>query len=192
MAVSFSLTDEEQKCLGALAVGAIDDALAGRPLAAPRAETVPASMHRQLGCFVTLTIHGRLRGCIGLIQADTPLYDNVWRMALSAAFRDPRFRQLSAAEWPLTDVEINVLDSLSPCPNPDDIVIGRHGLVLRHRGRTGVFLPSVPVEQGWTLPQYLTHLCAKAGLPDGSWKEPGSQLLWYESFAFNVKRGQAD
>lgn len=191
MSVSFSLTEEEQTYLGNLAVAAISDALTGRELTPPVRETVPNSLQRPLGCFVTLTIGGQLRGCMGLIQTDSPLFFNVWRMALAAALDDPRFRQLTRSEWARCDVDINVLDAITPCPDPAAIVIGRHGLVLRKDGRTGVFLPSVPVEQGWNLRQYLTHLCFKAGLPDGAWREEGARLDWYESFSFKVQRQAA-
>ncbi len=188
MSLPFSLTEEEQRILGNIAVSAIDDALEGKELVPPSADKMPASLQKHLGCFVTLSIHGQLRGCIGLIQADTPLYENVWRMALMAAFRDERFIPLSSSEWQACDVTINVLGPLSPCPDVKQIVIGRHGLVLRYSGHTGVFLPSVPVEQGWNLHQYLSHLCGKAGLPDNTWTYPGAQLDWYESFSFEVKR----
>ncbi len=188
MSLPFSLTEEEQCILGSIAVSAIDDALADRDLVPPPADEIPASLQAHLGCFVTLNLNRQLRGCIGLIQADSPLYENVWRMALMAAFRDTRFAPLSSGEWRATDVTINVLGPLSPCPDVKQIVIGRHGLVLRYNGHTGVFLPSVPVEQNWNLPQYLSHLCGKAGLPDGAWTYPGAQLEWYESFSFDVNR----
>ncbi len=188
MSLPFSLTEEEQRILGNIAVSAIDDALDGKDLVPPPADQIPASLHDRLGCFVTLNINRQLRGCIGLIRSDSPLYENVWRMALMAAFRDSRFAPLSSGEWPACDVTINVLGPLSPCPDVRKIVIGRHGLVLRYNGHTGVFLPSVPVEFGWNLPQYLGHLCGKAGLPDDAWTYTEARLDWYESFSFDVKR----
>lgn len=109
-------------------------------------------------------------------------------MAQLAAFDDPRFPPVSPSEWDELSMEITVLGELSLCPDPKRIVIGRHGLVLSAHGRTGVFLPQVPVEQHWDLPAYLTNLCYKAGLPDGSWKAPGARLYWYEGLAFPVDR----
>ncbi len=188
MSLPFSLTEEEQHILGNIAVSAIDDALADKELVPPAADKMPASLLDHLGCFVTLNMHGQLRGCIGLIQSGSPLCENVWRMALMAAFRDERFPPLSAAEWPDADITINVLGPLSTCPDVRQIVIGRHGLVLSYNGHKGVFLPSVPVEFGWNLPQYLGHLGNKAGLPDDAWARPGAKLEWYESFSFDVKR----
>ncbi len=188
MSLPFSLTEEEQQILGNIAVSAIDDALEDKNLVPPSGDEMPASLQAHLGCFVTLTINEQLRGCIGLIRSDSPLYENVWRMALMAAFRDERFVPLSSSEWRACDVTINVLGPLSPCPDVRQIVIGRHGLVLRYNGHTGVFLPSVPVEQKWNLPRYLSHLCGKAGLPDDAWTYPGARLDWYESFSFEVQR----
>lgn len=189
MSLPFSLTEEEQRILGNIAEQAIDDALDDKDLVPPPADTMPASLQAHLGCFVTLNLHGQLRGCMGLIQSRHPLCENVWRMALFAAFKDERFYPLNSFEWPGCDVTINVLGPLSPCPDVKQIVIGRHGLVLRYNGHTGVFLPSVPVEQNWTLPEYLSHLSDKAGLPDDAWTYPEARLDWYESFSFHVKRG---
>ena len=98
----------------------------------------------------------------------------------------PAYQLYSAREDASNDLE-GVLDQLSPCPNPEAIEIGRHGLVLQYMGRSGVFLPQVPVEQGWDLDQYLTNLCYKAGLPDGSWKKQGARLFWYEGFKFQAR-----
>ena len=79
-----------------------------------------------------------------------------------------------------------MLDELTPCPDPEAIEVGRHGLALQYLGHSGVFLPQVPVEQGWDRPTYLEHLCAKAGLPGGSWRAPGARLFWYEALVFDA------
>ncbi|MBQ7738592.1 MAG: AmmeMemoRadiSam system protein A [Desulfovibrionaceae bacterium] len=99
--------------------------------------------------FVTLKIKQNLRGCIGSIMPYEPLYVNIQRMAYSAAFNDPRFPPLTPAEWPLCSAEISVLSQPTLCPDPSKIEIGRHGLILHYQGRSGVFLPQVPVEQHW-------------------------------------------
>ena len=186
MSVSFSLTEAERALLGSIAVNAIAERLAGRKPEAPKLEDCPESVRRNLGCFVTLHEKGALRGCIGSIVGREPLARNVWRMAQAAAFEDPRFRPLAPSEWPAIDIEMTVLDQLTRCPDPKQIEIGRHGLVLVLGRRQGVFLPQVPVEQKWDLGQYLTHLCYKAELPDGSWKHPEAQLWWYEGLVFQV------
>lgn len=187
MSVSFSLTDEEKRTLGEVAKGAIRERLEGRPAVAPDARTCTPMLRRPLGAFVTLNRRGALRGCIGFMVGREPLVRTVWRMAQAAAFEDPRFRPVRLSEWPEITMEITVLDELTPCPDPSQVVIGRHGLMLEYGGRRGVFLPQVPVEQHWDLAAYLTNLCYKAGVPDGSWKEPGARLYWYEGLVFPVQ-----
>ena len=108
-------------------------------------------------------------------------------MAYSAAFKDPRFLPLTQAEWPNCNVEISVLSDSSRCEDLNQIEIGRHGLILRYQSHSGVFLPQVPVEQGWNREQYLDHLCLKAGVVPGTWKKPECQIDWYEAFVFNVR-----
>ena len=140
---------------------------------------------RPLAVFFSIAIIIAL-GCIGNMVGREPLWQNVWRMARAAAFEDPRFPALDAEEWPHCHLHISVLGPLSPCPDPARIVIGRHGLLLRLGMRQGVFLPQVPVEQGWDLGQYLEHLCRKAGLPAGSWRDPQALLFWFESLVFEA------
>lgn len=197
MAVSFSLDAQEQAWLSTLARQSIALAVGAEPplpgvtgladalqcLAAP-AGGAQTTLRRPLGAFVTITLGGDLRGCIGSIVGREPLEENVWRMARAAALEDPRFPPLSAREWGRAELEISVLDELTPCPDPEAIVVGRHGLALQYGGRTGVFLPQVPVEQGWDRLAYLDNLCRKAGVPQGVWRLPEARLFWYEAQVF--------
>ncbi|MBO5490038.1 MAG: AmmeMemoRadiSam system protein A [Desulfovibrio sp.] len=188
MPLSFTLSDAEKGFLSQLARRSIDAGLTGGTIEPPQPEELPggerSALLRELGGFVTLTLGGALRGCIGNIVGRGPLYLTIRNMAQAAAFQDPRFLPLTRDEWPACRMEISVLDELTPCPNPDAVEIGRHGLLLQHRGRSGVFLPQVPVEQGWDRLAYLDNLCRKAGLPAGSWKEPDARLYWYEALVF--------
>ena len=68
--------------------------------------------------------------------------------------------------------------------DPEKITVGQHGLILQWQGYSGVFLPQVPVEQGWDRLEYLDNLCLKAGLPKGSWRKPGVELFSFEAFVF--------
>ncbi|MDR1777470.1 MAG: AmmeMemoRadiSam system protein A [Desulfovibrio sp.] len=188
MPLSFTLEEKDKACLAALAKQSIQSAFDGAS-AAPELPTTFAGdspLRRNLGVFVTLSLRGRLRGCIGAIIGREPLYINVWRMARAAAFEDGRFRPLTPDEWRNCEVDISVLDELTPCPDPEKVEIGRHGLVLQYGGRSGVFLPQVPVEQGWDRLRYLDHLCLKAGVPPGAWRKPEARLYWYEAFVFKV------
>lgn len=190
MGISFTLTDAEKNFLSRLARMSIEAGLVGKavdaiPSPADALDRPQGPLRRHLGAFVTISINNALRGCIGSIVGQEPLYVNVWRMAASAAFSDPRFPPLTLAEW-RGDVEldISVLDELTLCPNPEAVEVGRHGLVLQYQNQSGVFLPQVPVEQGWDRLAYLEHLCIKAGLPKDSWQQPGARLFWFEALVF--------
>jgi hypothetical protein len=128
------------------------------------------------GVFVTLHNTGereqrlgRLRGCIGVMEARERLVDAILHNAVSAA-HDPRFPALEAKELPALDLEVSVLSPLKPVPSADAIVLGTHGVVLTKAGRRAVFLPQVATETGWDLPTFLSHLSAKAGLSSDAWR----------------------
>jgi len=70
------------------------------------------------------------------------------------------------------------------CPDPRSVKVGVHGLYLSHRGRSGVLLPQVPVEQGWDLDEYLDYICVKAGLPPHSYEAPGAELYTFTAVVF--------
>ena len=188
MSVSFSLSDAEKAFLGAEAVDSIQSALDGERGKAPEKPRDAPILLRDLGSFVTISLGGNLRGCIGTIVGREPLYLNVWEMARAAAFNDPRFPPLTRPEWQGASLEISVLDAPSVCPDPNEIEIGRDGLILQYRGRSGVFLPQVPAEQGWDRREYLDHLCLKAGVPVGSWRDPAARLYWYQAIVFPVDK----
>jgi AmmeMemoRadiSam system protein B/AmmeMemoRadiSam system protein A len=142
---------------------------------------------RLSGVFVTLKEDGELRGCIGHLQADLPLYQTMQEMAISAAFSDPRFPPLKESEMDRTSLEISILSPFQRITGVDQIEIGKHGLLISEEGREGIFLPEVPVEQGWDLPAYLSNLCYKAGLPDGCWLNADSALYTFTTVAFGDK-----
>jgi AmmeMemoRadiSam system protein A len=191
MPLSFTLSDAERTylaCLVRLSVGnvfdGVEEATPPPMLSMESDETLSGVMDRHLGSFVTITLRKQLRGCIGTIVSHEPLYENVWNMARAAAFNDPRFPPLKKKEWQECESHVSVLDELTPCPDPEAVEVGRHGLVLQYQGKSGVFLPQVPVEQGWDRHTYLEQLCGKAGLPPGSWRAHGAKLFWYEALVF--------
>src|SRR5688572_22056905 len=128
------LDDASRKHLLRLARAAIARAI-GTGTGTPVAE--PVSSDRCLipedfraGAFVTLRIHGELRGCIGYPDPELPLLEVVHRCAVSAAVSDPRFRAVSVDEWREVDLEISVLGPLEKVADLSEIVVGRHGLVV--------------------------------------------------------------
>lgn len=126
--------------------------------------------HRYAGAFVTLKKQGNLRGCIGHLEADTKLYRIVGKMAVSAATNDPRFPPLDSRDVNDIHIEISVLTPYRPVPSFQDIVVGKHGVLLKKFGQYAVFLPQVAVEQGWDRDQMLGQLCRKAGFDENCWR----------------------
>jgi AmmeMemoRadiSam system protein A len=132
--------------------------------------------------FITLRLGGRLRGCIGNIEACETLWQNVWYMAQQAAFHDPRFPPLGEAEFDKIDIEISILSSFRES-TVEEIVVGKHGVFLEKAGRSSVFLPQIATEQGWNKETLLTELCYKAGLPAAAWKS-GARFSTFTSEKF--------
>jgi len=126
---------------------------------------------RLAGAFVTLKKDRELRGCIGHLRADMPLYQVVQEMAISAATSDVRFSPLTEEDLDKVKIEISILSPMKRIMDIKQIELGTHGLVIVKNGRQGVFLPQVPVEQGWNREEYLQNLCSKASLPPGCWVE---------------------
>ena len=150
----------------------------------PLARGFDPVLGQRQAAFVTLKKHGDLRGCIGHMAEDLPLCQVVGSMALQAAFNDRRFTNVTLKELPEIDIEISVLTPFQPIRGAEDILIGRDGVVLRKNDRSAVFLPQVPVEQGWDRSQLLDRLCQKAGLSAGSWKD-GAQLYTFQANVFS-------
>jgi AmmeMemoRadiSam system protein A len=119
--------------------------------------------------FVTLTKNGRLRGCIGFTEAVAPLFKVVQECAVAAATEDPRFPPVSPKELPSLRVEISVLTPLFPI-RPEEVEVGRHGLMVSQGRMRGLLLPQVPVEWGWDREEFLDQTCLKAGLPPSAWR----------------------
>lgn len=144
----------------------------------------PGVLHSPLGAFVTFTLNGQLRGCIGSMTGDGPLYLTVARMAVAAAFEDPRFQPVTAGEVAQLHLDISVLGPLTRCPDPAAVRVGRHGLLVRQGFRSGVLLPQVPVEWGWDRETFLAQTCRKAGLPADALRDPRTELYWFEAEVF--------
>lgn len=138
--------------------------------------------------FVTLRNRGTLRGCIGTILAHEPLYESVIGNAVQACL-DPRFRSrpITPAELNQIDIEISVLSPPRPVDRPEDVVVGRDGVILTLGGYRGLFLPQVPVEQGWDRVEYLRQLGRKAGLDLDAYKDPHAVIETFTAQVFGEK-----
>jgi len=195
--MNFTITDSEKEALLAEARETIAAKLEGRqpqynldPSLQKAVDEGKTALAQPCGAFVTLHSHDSrgnrsLRGCIGRMSAASPLEKTVRTMALEAAFGDPRFPPLDASEFPHIDIEISALSPMELCPDPRSVEVGVHGLYLIHRGRAGVLLPQVPVEQGWNQAEYLDYICVKAGLPPHSYEAPGAELYTFTAVVFS-------
>jgi MEMO1 family protein len=151
-----------------LARRSVEQYLSSETLPLPR--NITHLMNSKRGAFVTLKKDGELRGCIGSMVENLPLYNVVGKMALQAAFNDNRFHPLEFNELAHVEFEISVLTPLVQIKNADEIVLGRDGVVLKKGNRQAVFLPQVAKEQGWSKEQFLAQLCYKAGLNATDWE----------------------
>ncbi|HCM28333.1 MAG: AMMECR1 domain-containing protein [Treponema sp. GWB1_62_6] len=140
------------------------------------------------GAFVSLHMGHSLRGCIGHMSATNSLVRTIREMSIAAAFEDPRFPPLNRGELDSCSIEISVLSPMEECPDPKEVIVGTHGVYLIHRGRSGVFLPQVPGEQGWDRDEYLNQLCRKAGLEPGAYLETGARLYTFTATVFAERR----
>lgn len=165
----------------------LQEVLEKRP--APEIDGYPAGisseqMNQIRGVFVTLTKHGRLRGCIGHIIGREGLAAGVMQNAINAALHDPRFPKVEAAELIDLEIEISVLTPLRPVAGFAEIEVGCHGVLLEKAGLRSVFLPQVAPEQGWDRETMLTHLSRKAGLPGDAWRT-GATFQVFEAEVFS-------
>jgi hypothetical protein len=136
------------------------------------------------GAFVTLTLRGLLRGCIGFSEPTYPLYEAVANAAVASASRDSRFAPVTSEELPEIRISISALSPMSRISSPEQIEIGRHGLLVSGAGRRGLLLPQVASEHAWDRESFLRHTCVKAGLAPDGWKHPAAELLVFEAEVF--------
>lgn len=143
------------------------------------------TLKEKRGAFVTLTIDGQLRGCIGYIIPFKPLYLTVREVAESAALKDPRFSPVSIRELPELKFEISALSPIRSIDNLDEIVVGRDGIIIKRGYNQGLLLPQVATEYGWGREEFLQHTCLKAGLPKDAWKQPGTEISVFSAEVFD-------
>lgn len=176
-----NLTEEEKEELLTIARKTIDEYVRNGNV--PEFNVKSERLKEKSGAFVTLKKNGELKGCIGLIVAEEPLYLAVRNMAISAATRDPRFPPISPSEIDGIEIEISVLTPFQKVRRVDEIEVGRDGLMIRKGFMSGLLLPQVPVEQGWDRETFLEHTCYKAGLPLNAWRD--AELWKFQAIVFS-------
>lgn len=178
------LNKEQRQKLLAIARGSIENYLkTGKELKLTESDPV---LCREAGAFVTLHKDGQLRGCIGNMAGKGPLYLTVRDMAVEAAVGDPRFPALVLSDLKDVEIEISALSPLERVDSADKIRLGEHGVVVRQGFNSGVFLPQVARETGWSKEEFLSVLCEqKAGLSADAWKDKRTELYVFTAEVFS-------
>ena len=140
----------------------------------------------EMGAFVTLHKDGRLRGCIGNMIGRGPLYLTIRDMAIQAATGDPRFTNVTSEEMKAIDIEISVLSPLEKINDPEKIIMGKHGVIVKNASTSGVYLPQVATETGWTREEFMNSLCGqKAGMAPDSWRTGKCEIYVFTAEVFS-------
>jgi len=165
---------EQRKTLLRMAHEAIVSTLEGR--AAEEREIANWLLEKR-GVFTTLYLkrgppnraEHQLRGCVGYALPVAALGRAVMETARAAAFDDSRFAPVTLEEAFELEISLSILSPLHVI-SPDEVEIGRHGLLISDGARRGLLLPQVPVENGWDREKFLEQTCRKAGLPLDAWR----------------------
>lgn len=183
------LTAEEGSAAVQLARGTIEHAIEKKSKRKLRLTPV---FFEKRGVFVTLTKSGDLRGCIGFPYPVLPLEEAICEAAVSAALQDPRFPPVQGSEIPSITIEVTILTvpqalNCDPEQRPLQVEVGKHGLIVKGMGTSGLLLPQVATEYGWDSTTFLDHTCAKAGLPGRCWMNNRVEVLTFEGQIFNER-----
>ena len=177
----FTVAPPTRQLLLKLARETIASQLSGTALPAPPLDD-PLLLDPR-GAFVTLKIEGALRGCIGHIIGSLPLWLCVRENSIAAAFRDPRFPVLTIDEFEVITIEISVLTPVRVvCP--DEVVVGRDGVIVERGAARGLLLPQVAAENRWDRETFLDQTCRKAGLEAGCWRHPNTAVSTFSAEVF--------
>jgi len=138
------------------------------------------------GAFVTLHEKGELRGCIGAVVAQEPLYLTVRDMAIQSAVCDPRFTPVKKNELKDIEIEISALSPLKKIKDISEFKLGVNGVLIKKGPDMGLFLPQVATETGWTKEEFLSNLCThKACLPADAWKDASTEIYIFSATVFS-------
>lgn len=139
---------------------------------------------RRGAAFVTLTVDGELRGCVGILDPSRPLAESVAGAAVGAALSDLRFLPVREEELPSIWVEVSVLGPLVPLEDPLEFRPGIDGLVVSRGYARGLLLPEVATTHGFGAAGMLEATCRKAGLPPDAWRDPATRILVFRTERF--------
>ncbi|MEM2934368.1 MAG: TIGR00296 family protein [Methanocellales archaeon] len=181
------LTEEEGKAALRLAREAIETYLkTGRRIK----PILTGNFKEKRGVFVSIHRNDELRGCIGHPYPNLPLGEGIVDAAISAATSDPRFESVKIEELDKLKLEVTVLTPMElikakPKDLPKEIIVGKHGLLVRRGIYSGLLLPQVPVEQNWDVEEFLSYTCMKASLPPDAWWDEDTKIYRFEGQIFS-------
>lgn len=173
---------DERRQLLFIAREAVKATVSGVPL--PLQEVKSEKLNGNFGCFVTLKMDGKLRGCIGNFISDKPLHKLVQQMAAAAATKDPRFYPMKKSDLENFSIEISVLSPLQKISAIEEIQVGTHGIYMERNVHRGVLLPQVATEQGWDRGTFIQQTALKAGMGRDDWKE-NTDIYIFTAEVFN-------
>lgn len=188
-------TDEQGHALVELAKKTIQEKLGVSCTLSPSCEEVLKDkvLSNKCGTFVTLTIDGQLRGCIGCLESRETVVEGVRRNAVNAAFHDPRFRSLSKKELDRIRIEVSILTEPEACEYScagdllDKLRPGIDGVIIRCGYASATFLPQV-WDQLPDKEEFLSHLCMKAGLASDAWEKNKLEVQVYQVQCFEEEK----
>ena len=187
------MTADEKQILLRLAREALRRGVEGKEPPAVDLESAPAGLRAPGASFVTLTVRGALRGCIGALEPYQPLAMDVREHALAAALEDPRFPPVTANELDEIDIEISRLTMPASLNYRDtDDLLNRlrpnvDGVILRDGRRRATFLPQV-WEKIPDKAEFLDNLCYKMGATPDTWRKKRLEVLTYQVEEFHERR----
>ena len=186
------LTEEEGKEGLKLARAAIEKYLSEN-IKIKAGKGLPAIFEEERGVFVTLNKYGDLRGCIGYPYPIFKLKDAIIDAAISAAVSDSRFPPVTKEEFKDITIELTILTmpqvlKAKPKDLPEQIEIGRHGLIVKKGMYQGLLLPQVATEYEWSAEEFLCQTCWKAGLPQDAWLDKDTEVSTFEGQIFKEER----
>jgi uncharacterized protein len=165
--VSGEFSQEERGLLLRVAHESIVSALENRAISL---DPPTAHLAEARGAFTSLYLDGNLRGCVGYVLPVGPVYRTVAEGARAAAFEDTRFCPVTLDEARNLQIELSILSPPRPI-SPEEVEVGRHGLLVTAGFRRGLLLPQVPIEHHWDRITFLEQTCHKAGLPTNAWQQ---------------------
>lgn len=188
--MSEKLSADEQQTLLRLAREALESAVRGHPLPPLDQTQLTPILRAEGAAFVTLTVRGQLRGCIGALQPYQPLVEDVREHAVAAGIQDYRFSPVRPSELGQIQIEVSRLTLPQPLPytNADDLLAklrpGVDGVILRDGQRRATFLPQV-WDQIPEKAEFLSHLCAKMGAASNLWRQKHLEVEIYQVEEFH-------